>query len=132
MGTESDALEKTLKGIFRDVSQPDEDDLSDQMHYVPGVASLLPLPYMVFFALVIGAECRYSYRPEEKVAWSVRLRFKGEEMRVEHGKFGMRIASSAESPELAEEFIATVSRAFPVMDRILGPVVDERVRLGSV
>jgi len=119
--------------MLRDVSPPPEEDYQLDLNYIPEAAYRLPLPYMVFLTLLVGTGCKYIRRPAEKTAWSINLRFKGVPFRLEHGKFGIRIATS-ESPSspLVDDLVQVLYRAFPIADRVLDPDIDVQVRAGNV
>jgi hypothetical protein len=122
-----------LRSVLRDVSPPFEEDYRLTLSYVCGAADCLPLPYMVFLTLLLGTDCKYVRRPAEKTAWSIAFRFKGVPFRLEHGKLGMRIATSNDpASPLVDDLVQVLHRAFPVGDRALQPVVDQQVKAGNV
>jgi hypothetical protein len=124
---------EVLRQILRDLSSPLHSDYNLDLAYIPDAADRLPLPYMVFLTILLGTECKYVPRPGEKTAWSITLRFKGQPFRLEHGKFGMRVAAvNAECDSLTDDLIRTINRAFPVADRVLQPQIDAQVRAGNV
>lgn len=124
---------EVLRQVLRDVSPPLDEDYSLNLNYVPATADRLPLPYMVLFTVLLGTDCKYVRRPAEKTAWSIALRFKGVPFRLEHGKFGMRIATSDDpASPLVDKLFQILHRAFPIADRALQPDVDLHVRAGNV
>lgn len=87
---------------------------------------------MVHAALVLGASCEYDFRPFEKIAWIIDLRYKGVAIELIHGKFGMTMAIAEGAPgSRAEEFIQVLNHAFSVTDKVLRPMIDEQIRLGN-
>jgi hypothetical protein len=124
---------KVLRYVLRGISPAHDEDYRLNLNYVSAVAERLPLPYMVFLTLIMGTDCEYVRRPAEKTAWSINLRFRDVPFCLEHGKSGMRIATSAapDSPVI-EELVRVLHRAFPVADRVLQPDVDVQVRAGNV
>jgi hypothetical protein len=121
-----------LRRILRDISPPHDEDYKLALNYLPSAAERLPLPYMVFLTLLLGTECKYISRPMEKTAWSIYLRFKNVPFCLEHGKFGMRIATPATKDVLMEELVSVLHRAFPIVDEVLQQDVNLQVRTGNV
>lgn len=124
---------ETLRHILRDIEKPQDADYDLDLAYVPDVEKRLPLPHMVLLTMILGTESNYEPRPYEKTAWAITLRFNGVPMRLEYGKFGMRLATPAPVQQpLIDEFIKTLGRAFPVTDRLLQPIVEAQVSRGNV
>ncbi|MDO8613726.1 MAG: hypothetical protein Q7R32_13045 [Dehalococcoidia bacterium] len=112
---------------------PANDHNDGDLAYIPDAAKRLPLPHMVLLTLILGTDCKFSYRPVEKTAWAMRLKFKETPIRLEHGKFGMRIATVKPPDErLLNEFVKLLEKAFPLTDEILQPHVEQQIRAGNV
>lgn len=112
---------------------PADDSNDRDLAYIPDAAKRLPLPHMVLLTLILGTECKFSYRPMEKTAWVMRLKFKGTPIRLEHGKFGMRIATVKPPDErLLNEFVQLLEKAFRLTDEILQPHVEQQIGAGNV
>jgi len=119
--------------IMGDISPPEEGDHSLSFEFLTDAAERLPLPYMVYLAMLLGTDCQFVFRPFEKTAWTVTFRFRGRPVHMAFGKFGMRVAAAApEADRVSEEAIQVLGRAFPVVDRILQPLVDDQMRSGNV
>lgn len=130
--TRQDFVE-SLRRVLREISPPLEEDYQLDLNYVSKASERLPLPYMVFLTLLSGTNCKYVPKPFDKTAWSIHLRFKDVPFRLEHGKFGMRIATTENSSsQLVDELIEVLHRAFPVADQVLQPFVDAQVMAGNV
>ncbi len=88
---------------------------------------------MILLTLISGTDCKFSYRPMEKTAWAIRLQFKGKPIRLEHGKFGMRMATvKPPGKRILNEFVRLLYKALPLTDKALQPHVEEQVRAGNV
>jgi hypothetical protein len=122
-----------LRRILKDVEPLEARRYDLGWVYADDISERLPLPYMVRLTLLLGTNCKHILRPFEKTAWAIHLEYKGVQMRLEHGKFGMRLATpTGVAPTLIDEFIATLQRAFRVADRLLQPLVEDQIRRGNV
>ncbi len=122
-----------LRRILADIAPPQDGDDSLNLSYIDDARHRLPLPYMVFLALTLGTDCRHVSRPSEKTAWSIMLRFKGSLFRLEHGKFGTRMATEGDADDpLAEELVRVLHRAFPLADRVVQPYIEKQMKAGNV
>ncbi len=122
-----------LGRILSEIEVPEESDYIKELTYVPEIAERLPLSYMVFLAVLLGSDCKYEFQPSEKTTWSITLRFRGIVVRLEYGKFGMRLATDApQDAALIDALIALLNQAFPLADRALRPLVGKQIGLGHV
>ncbi len=133
MTKDKDNPKTILRRKLREILPPHDEDYELALNYIPSAADRLPLPYMVFLTLLLGTDRKYASRPIEKTAWSIYFRFKNVPFCLEHGKFGMRMATPAPANvSIIDELIGVLNRAFPVADRVLQQDVDLQIRAGNV
>lgn len=139
--TESRLL-NNLKMCMRDF-HPGKDAIKDYssvygLKVIGMESSDPPLPYMVLLTLVGLLGFAY-YGREEKIAWSIPLVYKDTPFMVSHQKFGLRIAAVTddntddnEVKALGKQMVKQLARGIRIADKLLTPVVAERVKLGEV
>jgi hypothetical protein len=127
------ASAEDLRRLLSDIHPVTGGGFRNDLNYVSKVSDPLPLPYMVFLAIMLGTDCKYVRQPEEKTAWSIALSFKGVLFRLEYAKFGMRIATEGDANDpLVDEFLRVLYRAFPKVDQVLQPQVNQLIEDGNI
>lgn len=91
-------------------------------------------PFIVFIIFVYLKKFRF-YGKEEKVAWTIPIKFKGTPFILTHRKFGFRIISTYESEEIKRlgiEAMTLIKKAIPYAETLFEPFVKEQVNKGKI
>ena len=125
---------ETLRQILREFSGEIAAENSEDWTTIPDVSTRLPHPFMVWWAITLGTDCQYVWQPIEKTLWSIRCSFRDIPMRIEHGKFGIRLAvlNTESTTSTVDDLVATLRRSFPVVDSVLQPMVEQQIQAGNV
>jgi hypothetical protein len=83
---------------------------------------------MVFLTFAKILKFPYAWKPMEKTLWAMPVKYRGIPFTVEHAKFGLGVMSDAsEAVGLLPDLLRTLDRASRITDRILRPVLEERI-----
>ena len=91
-------------------------------------------PFIVFIIFVYLKNFKF-YGKEEKVAWTIPIKYKGRPFILTHRKFGFRIISNYESEEtknLGIEAMTLINKAIPYAETLFEPFVKEQVSKGKI
>lgn len=91
-------------------------------------------PFIVFIIFVYLKKFKF-YGKEEKVAWTIPIKYKGIPFILTHRKFGFRIISNIESEEikaLGAEAMTNIHKAIPYAETLFEPFVTEQVNKGKI
>jgi hypothetical protein len=91
-------------------------------------------PYLIFIIFVTLKDYKYKGR-DEKEAWTVYVKFKGEPFLLTFRKFGFRIISSKQSDkitDLGREAMYKIFKAIPYAEELIQPLVKEKVQKGNI
>lgn len=91
-------------------------------------------PFIVFIIFVYLKKFKF-YGREEKVAWTIPIKFKGTPFILTHRKFGFRIISNYESEEIknfAIEAMTLINKAIPYAEALFEPFVKDQVNKGRI
>ncbi len=91
-------------------------------------------PYIIFIIFVHLKNFKYFGR-EEKVAWTIPVKFKGHPFILTHRKFGFYIISNEDGDEITRighEAILCIKKAIPYAETLIEPVITQLVDKGNV
>lgn len=91
-------------------------------------------PFIVFIIFVYLKKFKF-YGREEKVAWTIPIKYKGIPFILTHRKFGFRIISNEESEEVKNigiEAMTHVNKAIPYAETLFEPFVKDQVNKGKI
>lgn len=117
-------LRKHLDGCLRDF-QGDESAFKESSRWAGAQIGVdndkLPLPYMVFLCFVVLKRYQWWGR-DEKLAWTIPVKYKSYPFIFSHRKFGLEILTRSESepPDgLVEDMLIQLNKAFKIADGIM-------------
>lgn len=91
-------------------------------------------PFIVFIIFVYLKKFKF-YGKEEKVAWTIPVKYKGTSFILTHQKFGFRIISNYENEEIKSlgiEAMTLINKAIPYAEILFEPFVKEQVNKGKI
>lgn len=91
-------------------------------------------PFIVFIIFVYLKGFNF-FGKEEKVAWTIPIKYKSTPFILTHRKFGFRIISNYESDEitqLGKEAMIQIKKAIPYAETLFEPFVKEQVVQGKI
>jgi hypothetical protein len=91
-------------------------------------------PYIIFIIFVHLKNFKYFGR-EEKVAWTIPVKFKGHPFILTHRKFGFNIISNEDGEEItkiAHDAISCIKKATPYAETLIESVIVQLVKKGNV
>ncbi len=91
-------------------------------------------PFIVFIIFVYLKKFKF-YGKEEKVAWTIPIKYKGTPFILTHRKFGFRIISNYEREEIKNlgiEAMTLINKAIPFAETLFEPFVKEQVNKGKI
>lgn len=91
-------------------------------------------PYVVFIIFVHLKNFEY-FGQEEKVAWTIPIKFKGHPFILTHRKFGFNIISNEDGEEItkvAHEAISCIKKATPYAETLIESIIVQLVEKGNV
>lgn len=126
-------LDEILRRILNDVETPPSNDVPRKFFRIGEVGQRLPPQHMVAATFLLSQKGSFVTRPSEKVAWAITFDYKGVASRIRFEKLGLSLYSSSELAEgFIDNLIKTLNRAARVTDRILQPVLEEKIKNGHV
>lgn len=91
-------------------------------------------PFIVFIIFVYLKGFKFHGK-EEKVAWTIPIKYKGKPFILTHRKFGFRIISNYESDEIKQlgiEAMTQIKKVIPYAETLFEPFVKEQVAKGKI
>lgn len=91
-------------------------------------------PYIVFVMFVYLKQFKF-FGQEEKVAWTIPVKYKGEPFILTHRKFGFSIISNSDTEEVKKlgiEAMNYIKKAIPCAEVLFEPLVREQFDKGKI
>lgn len=126
------ALRHCLKDFENDIATLESDTFMSE-EGLDVAANRVPPYYIVFLMFVALLEYRYRGR-EEKVAWTIPVKYKGIPFLLSLWKFGFRVLTlkgTTIEQQLLDEMLMQLKKGTTIADRLLQPLFQEQFQKGN-